>query len=173
MAKARTQFLCRQCGAIQPRWMGKCPDCGEWDALEEVKQPGKAAQLDPHRGLAPPTQAGQPEAKPITAIVQDDALAPGRLPTGIAELDRVLGGTTPTPTPAPAPGQHRRAGGASHDESPPQPPPAAQRSIKTPPGPDGSGGDTSGHSISGHRISVGSTSGGSTSGGGGGGGGGG
>ncbi|HMN97712.1 MAG TPA: DNA repair protein RadA [Phycisphaerales bacterium] len=35
MAKARTSFVCRQCGGAQAKWMGKCPDCGAWDALEK------------------------------------------------------------------------------------------------------------------------------------------
>ena len=39
MAKARVHFLCNNCGAVQAKWMGKCPDCGTWDALEEYKEP--------------------------------------------------------------------------------------------------------------------------------------
>src|SRR5215203_3908690 len=39
MAKARTQFLCNSCGSVHPKWMGKCPDCGTWDSLEEYKAP--------------------------------------------------------------------------------------------------------------------------------------
>ena len=35
MAKMRTEFLCRECGANHPKWMGKCPDCGAWDSLEK------------------------------------------------------------------------------------------------------------------------------------------
>ena len=39
MAKARVQFLCNSCGSVHPKWMGKCPDCGTWDSLEEYKAP--------------------------------------------------------------------------------------------------------------------------------------
>ena len=39
MAKNRTQFLCNNCGSVHPKWFGKCPDCGTWDALEEYKAP--------------------------------------------------------------------------------------------------------------------------------------
>src|SRR5206468_3914021 len=39
MAKQKTQFLCNSCGSVHPKWMGKCPDCGTWDALEEYKPP--------------------------------------------------------------------------------------------------------------------------------------
>ena len=33
MAKVRTSYVCRECGNVQPKWMGKCPDCGAWDAV--------------------------------------------------------------------------------------------------------------------------------------------
>ncbi|MEM9418447.1 MAG: DNA repair protein RadA [Planctomycetota bacterium] len=92
MAKTKTQFICRSCGAISPRWMGKCPECGEWDGLEEVKATGKGAGLDPHRGIAPATDGEQAQAKPITDIVDEDETGPGRIATGIREFDRVLGG---------------------------------------------------------------------------------
>jgi len=39
MAKSRTQFICNHCGSVHPKWLGKCPDCGTWDALEEFKAP--------------------------------------------------------------------------------------------------------------------------------------
>src|SRR4051812_13200533 len=39
MAKAKTQFLCNSCGSVHPKWMGKCPDCGTWDSLQEYKEP--------------------------------------------------------------------------------------------------------------------------------------
>ncbi len=92
MAKAKTQFVCRSCGAMSPRWMGKCNECGEWDGLEEVKSAGKGAGLDPHRGIAPPHDGEHAKAKSITEIVEGDELASGRIATGIGEFDRVLGG---------------------------------------------------------------------------------
>ncbi|MEM6459704.1 MAG: DNA repair protein RadA, partial [Planctomycetota bacterium] len=93
MARTRTQFLCRQCGAVHPRWMGKCPDCGAWDALEEFKDAGKSAKQDTHRGIAPPeVKAGQLSARPIGEVSGDEAADAGRTPTGIGEFDRVLGG---------------------------------------------------------------------------------
>lgn len=93
MAKTKTQFVCRSCGAMSPRWMGKCPECGEWDGLEEVRQAGKGAGLDPHRGIAPPHDADHVGARPITDILEDDEHLPGRIATGIGEFDRVLGGS--------------------------------------------------------------------------------
>src|SRR3954447_14076310 len=90
MAKARTQFLCNHCGSVHPKWMGKCPDCGTWDSLEEYKAPTAdaraAARLDP-------AQTGDltrgAEAPTLDQI--DGAEAPRR-PTGIGEFDRILGG---------------------------------------------------------------------------------
>ncbi|MDA1026364.1 MAG: hypothetical protein O3A19_08055, partial [Planctomycetota bacterium] len=34
MAKNRTSFVCRDCGGVQPKWIGRCPDCAAWDTLE-------------------------------------------------------------------------------------------------------------------------------------------
>ena len=35
-AKAKTVFICQQCGNTSPKWMGRCPDCGEWNTLVET-----------------------------------------------------------------------------------------------------------------------------------------
>jgi len=80
MAKKRTRYACRQCGAVQPRWLGQCPECGEWNTLEE-------------EAVTDRRSAGG--ARPATASVPSDAVASGdlvRTSTGMAELDRVLGG---------------------------------------------------------------------------------
>jgi len=88
MAKAKTQFVCAQCGGVQPRWMGKCPDCGAWDSLDEFKPTAGAQKADPHNTA----MAGEsPQAVPLNEL--DDRMpAIDRLPSGIGELDRVLGG---------------------------------------------------------------------------------
>ena len=68
MAKTRTQFICRSCGGVQARWMGKCPDCAEWDSLEEYRAPaGGGADKDRQRGDAPVATASDvvPQAVPI------------------------------------------------------------------------------------------------------------
>lgn len=99
MAKARQVFVCRSCGAAHNRWMGKCPDCGSWDALEEQRIE-KSATKDPQRGLvehwSTPSDSDSPEApsnsaRPIAEVGQSTA-APPRMSSGISELDRVLGG---------------------------------------------------------------------------------
>src|SRR5947209_2170211 len=91
MAKTRTQFLCNSCGSVHVKWLGKCPDCGTWDALEEYKPPTP----DPRR----PTTSFRDDAtgdiahggEPVTVDQIDEAESP-RLPTGIGEFDRILGG---------------------------------------------------------------------------------
>lgn len=89
MARARSIFACTNCGAQQPRWLGRCPECGGWETLVEE------AQGEPARGaggaresLAP---AGSEPVKPRALREIDGADAP-RIPSGVAELDRVLGG---------------------------------------------------------------------------------
>lgn len=90
MAKTRTQFLCNSCGSVHPKWMGKCPDCGTWDALQEYKAP----TADPRRQRAADlTDAGDlaTAAEPI-AIGKISQTDTPRMGTGIGEFDRVLGG---------------------------------------------------------------------------------
>src|SRR5579862_5549596 len=86
MAKSRTQFICNQCGSVHPKWLGKCPDCGTWDALEEYKAPAPDAR-------APTTQTGDllHGAEALTLDQIDEAEA-SRVPSGIGEFDRILGG---------------------------------------------------------------------------------
>ena len=80
MARIRTVFRCMSCGAGAPKWSGQCSACSEWNTLaEELDAPSPAAVLT--RTATPPV--------PITAVRSTD----GRpVPTGIAEVDRVLGG---------------------------------------------------------------------------------
>lgn len=91
MAKTRVQFVCNQCGAVQPKWMGKCPDCGAWDALEEFRESGKQAKQGPFGGSVVPGDGDAAKALPIGEI--DAGSGPvTRVPSGVFEFDRVLGG---------------------------------------------------------------------------------
>ncbi|MFP4143918.1 MAG: DNA repair protein RadA [Phycisphaeraceae bacterium] len=90
MAKTSIQFLCRSCGSVQPKWMGKCPDCGEWDSLDEFKGGGGSTK-DAQRGVAEVAGAAAPTATLIHEISEQD-ISRGRIATGIGEFDRVLGG---------------------------------------------------------------------------------
>jgi DNA repair protein RadA/Sms len=107
VAKVRTTFICRSCGSVHPKWMGKCPDCGTWDSLEESRV-NASADRDAQQGLAAkfsfdPDEAtlgasafgaDAPVAAPIGLIDETSPDAPGRkrIVTGVHELDRVLGG---------------------------------------------------------------------------------
>lgn len=91
MAKTKIQFLCNHCGSVHPKWLGKCPDCGTWDSLEEYKPPApdhrKPAFGD--RSDATGDLARGAEALKLDEIDTEDA---PRHPTGIGEFDRILGG---------------------------------------------------------------------------------
>ena len=88
MVTTRVGFRCSTCGAEAPRWSGRCPGCGAWNTLLESRTPPAApggcgaGQLRPR---------GRPVAVP-TAITAVDLEAAAPVPTGLAELDRVLGG---------------------------------------------------------------------------------
>jgi DNA repair protein RadA/Sms len=85
-------FVCQACGSTQHRWVGKCPDCGQWDALEEATD--LAGSTDANQSLSQAFGADvAPSAVPLGEV--DGAQAIQRIPTGIAELDRVLGGSVP------------------------------------------------------------------------------
>ena len=76
MAKAAVQHACTECGYSAGRWFGKCPGCGAFGTLVEE--------------LAPAVKSAS--AKPLLRLVDVEAEEAERIPTGIAELDRVLGG---------------------------------------------------------------------------------
>jgi DNA repair protein RadA/Sms len=80
MSKPRTVHRCAACGEATPQWLGRCPACDEWGSLVEERPVTGAAAARP--GRAP---------LPIPLAEVDLAAEPAR-PTGIGELDRVLGG---------------------------------------------------------------------------------
>jgi DNA repair protein RadA/Sms len=80
MSKVRTVQRCKACGATAARWSGRCPGCGEWNSLqEELVAAGRP-------------KAGMVEAAVPVALGEVDLSSYKPLPTGIAELDRVLSG---------------------------------------------------------------------------------
>ncbi|MBC7317260.1 MAG: AAA family ATPase, partial [Chloroflexi bacterium] len=87
MAKPRTRFVCQQCGATQLRWMGRCPECGAWNAMVEqvIEEPPSRSSLRAARGTAISPAKAQPLAKLSTEGEE-------RLPIPMEELSRVLGG---------------------------------------------------------------------------------
>ncbi len=91
MAKAHTQFLCNHCGSVHAKWMGKCPDCGTWDSLEEYKTPTFDARAAA-RGKAGAGAAPAGEEVGAVAINDIDETQTPRVKCGIGEFDRILGG---------------------------------------------------------------------------------
>lgn len=82
--KSKTVFVCGECGYETPKWVGKCPGCGEWNTMvEDVRLPQKTAVS------AAPRPAHTFSAMPLSQI---NAADEHRFVTGISELDRVLGG---------------------------------------------------------------------------------
>ncbi len=81
MAKAKSAYVCSECGATNPKWVGQCPSCNAWNSLQEsvVATPSRTGRIK--AGAAVPQSLEE---------VSPNVLA--RLPTGLAELDRVLGG---------------------------------------------------------------------------------
>jgi DNA repair protein RadA/Sms len=85
MAKTKVEYICSECGSTQMKWMGKCPDCGAWNTLQEIV---KVAEK-PRSAMAP-VGAGY-GAQPVSlANIPSDG-AP-RLVLQNSELNRVLGG---------------------------------------------------------------------------------
>lgn len=85
MAKTKTHYACQACGYQTPKWLGKCTDCGAWGSLVEEAEVNEAANARPAWGT------GGVHAKPVL-LREVTGQAEARQPTGIAELDRVLGG---------------------------------------------------------------------------------
>ena len=88
MPKPRKQFLCNNCGSVHPKWFGKCPDCGTWDALEEYKAPTE----DKHRQSPDRAVGDLAHGAEALTLAEIDTQSINRIPTGIAEFDRILGG---------------------------------------------------------------------------------
>ena len=78
MAQPALKFACSECGQSTGRWLGRCPGCGSFGTLVEES--------------AGPTQARGVAAKPVLRLVDVEVEEAKRMPTGVAELDRVLGG---------------------------------------------------------------------------------
>jgi len=76
-AKAATSFACAECGYSTGRWFGKCPSCGSFGTLTEE---------------TPAAAAAAAQARPLLRLAQVESEDAERIPTGVPELDRVLGG---------------------------------------------------------------------------------
>lgn len=93
MAKTSSQFICSECGWSGPKWLGRCPECGQWGTIEEFHEarpaagsrtaaPGRTSRTQSH-------PVASSAARPITDIGTENI---SRIATGFSEFDRVLGG---------------------------------------------------------------------------------
>ena len=90
MAKAKTAYVCSECGGESSKWQGQCPECGAWNTLSEISLgPGRpnaaAGRRSGYAGGASQRARPTPLAEVATAVEQ-------RFSVGIGELNRVLGG---------------------------------------------------------------------------------
>ena len=84
--KQKTLFYCTECGNEMPKWAGRCPACGAWNTIVEQPPEKTASKGSRARPAAP---GGVRRACPVTELTSDEEI---RFPTGMGELDRVLGG---------------------------------------------------------------------------------
>ncbi len=85
MAKNKTVFFCQNCGYESSKWMGQCPACKEWNTMVEEPDRGKSARMRPS-GSGSTTRNTPVKLSDVKESREE------RLGSGIAELDRVLGG---------------------------------------------------------------------------------
>ena len=78
MAQPALKYACSECGRSTGRWLGRCPGCGSFGTLVEES--------------SAPAHAGTGTARPLLRLVEVEAADADRIPTGVSELDRVLGG---------------------------------------------------------------------------------
>ena len=86
MPAVKTIYLCQQCGASSPKWAGQCPSCDAWNTLVETAAAPRTPARQPS---AARVVAGSAAVTPIGAVESAEA---SRMPSGIGEVDRVLGG---------------------------------------------------------------------------------
>ncbi|MBT8450121.1 MAG: DNA repair protein RadA [Gammaproteobacteria bacterium] len=84
MAKPKTQYVCRECGAAHSKWGGQCSDCGEWNTLDEITLES-SAKTSRFRGYT----GEHAKVQNLSQISHTDE---ARFATGMEEMDRVLGG---------------------------------------------------------------------------------
>jgi DNA repair protein RadA/Sms len=78
MPKQVVRYVCGSCGQHAAQWAGRCPGCGAWGEIEQA--------------VAEVPRVGDPASSLVTTLIEPGAKDPARLPTGLADIDRVLGG---------------------------------------------------------------------------------
>src|SRR5256886_14244160 len=91
MAKTRTKYICQQCGGEQSKWVGRCPDCGAWNTMEETVDLPQSPAQQRRQTLLGTSAIAQGTLLPIVLPDIKPLMQP-RISVGYAEMDRVLGG---------------------------------------------------------------------------------
>ncbi len=96
MAKAKTVYVCQNCGSQRSRWEGRCTDCGAWNTLVEEVLERETPTTSRQRGWSPSSSAVENSGEQNPQLIRLDADVAKtelkRYPTGFREVDRVLGG---------------------------------------------------------------------------------
>jgi DNA repair protein RadA/Sms len=87
VAKLKELFICQNCGTSSPKWQGQCAACGEWNTLAAETVSASGA-----RGAAARSSGRRGRGDVSTSLAAEAVVETPRMPTGSAELDRVLGG---------------------------------------------------------------------------------
>ena len=82
MAKGRNVYTCTECGGVAPKWQGQCPQCGTWNTLVETAATPAAVRFATVSGTR----------SSIVSLSAIETRNTPRIPTGLEEFDRVLGG---------------------------------------------------------------------------------
>jgi len=91
MAKPRVKYVCQQCGGEQSKWMGKCPDCGVWNTLEETIDIPQSPVQQRRQAMTGSNGHVQGTQTPVV-LPQIKPLTQPRISVGYEEMNRVLGG---------------------------------------------------------------------------------
>jgi DNA repair protein RadA/Sms len=89
MAKDITYYICNKCGHEEPRWLGRCPECGSWNSFREMKVSGNSSGTGGGRKGGAARAGGVGGAVRLEDVGYSEDI---RLDAGIGELNRVLGG---------------------------------------------------------------------------------
>jgi len=93
MAKAKSIFVCQNCGAQRPRWEGRCTDCGAWNSFVEEPLSKETPTTARQRGWSPAAHGDVGDHASIVRLDENlQSVAFERVSTGFREFDRVLGG---------------------------------------------------------------------------------
>src|SRR6266705_1455188 len=90
MAKTRTKYICQQCGGEQSKWVGKCPDCGAWNTMEETIDVPQGPAQQRRQTLLSTSSIAQGTQIPLV-LPAIKPLVQQRISVGYPEMDRVLG----------------------------------------------------------------------------------